>query len=205
VARWSELDRYEGPWVDVFVLMWEAYTAGTIPVGAVVSDATGRIVTRGRNRIFDEPGDGGIGGSRLAHAEVNALLPLSADETYEAWTLYSALEPCHVCLSAAFSVRIGTVSYAASDSYGGAAGKLLPSRDHVAHPVQVEGPLGEPAGVVPEALLVAHCLWRRPDGDVVRFYEQERPDLVALARELPSPDAGGTLPGVYAAVAAACR
>jgi tRNA(Arg) A34 adenosine deaminase TadA len=53
VARWNELDRYEGPWVDVFVLMWEAYQAGTIPAGAVIADETGRAVARGRTRIFD--------------------------------------------------------------------------------------------------------------------------------------------------------
>jgi tRNA(Arg) A34 adenosine deaminase TadA len=131
---------------------------------------------------------------RLAHAEINALLALSSAETYEGWTIYSALEPCHACLAAAFAVRIGTVSYAARDEYGGAVGKLLPSRDHLAHPVRIEGPLEGPAGVLPEALLVAHFLWRRPEGDVIRFYEEHRPDLVALARELPAPDGSGTLP-----------
>jgi tRNA(Arg) A34 adenosine deaminase TadA len=178
---------------------------GTIPVGAVVTDGPGRVVARGRNRIFDVPGDGALGGSRLAHAEINALLALSSAETYEGWTLYSALEPCHACLASAFAVRIGTLSYAARDAYGGAVGKLLPSRDHLAHPLRVVGPLDGPAGVVPEVLLVAHFLWRRPEGDVVRFYEEHRPELVALARDLPAPDVGGTLPGVYAAVAAACR
>jgi len=54
--------------------MWEAYLAGTIPVGAVVVDEAGEVLSQGRNRIFDEPRDGHLGGSRLAHAEVNALL-----------------------------------------------------------------------------------------------------------------------------------
>jgi len=205
MARWNALDRYEGPWIDVFVLMWEAYEAGTIPVGAVIADETGRVVARGRNRIFDRPEEHELGGTRLAHAEVNALLALTSDETYEDWTLYTALEPCHVCLAAAFSTRIGRLRFASADAYGGAVGRLLPSRDHTAHPVTVEGPLGGPAGVLPEALLVAHCLWRRPDGDVVCFYEEQHPELIALAKELPAPDEGGTLPGAYAAVEAARR
>jgi tRNA(Arg) A34 adenosine deaminase TadA len=205
VARWNELGRYDGPWIDVFVLMWEAYEAGTIPVGAVLADETGRIAARGRNRIFDRPDDHELGGTRLAHAEVNALLALSSDETYEGWTLYTALEPCHVCLAATFSARVGRLRFASADAYGGAVGKLLPSPDHTAHPVTVEGPLDGPAGLLPEALLVAHCLWRRPEGDVVRFYREERPELFGLAQTLPVPGAGGTLPGVYAAAAAACR
>ena len=98
--------------------------------------------------------------------------------------------------------RVGRVSFACCDSYGGAVGKLVPSRDHLAHPVRVEGPLDGVPGVLPELLLVAHCLWRRPEGDVVRFYAEQRPDLVAAARELPTPDEGGSLPGVYAAVRA---
>lgn len=186
--------------------MWEAYQAGSIPVGAVVADEAGRVVARGRNRIFEPPADHELGDTRLAHAEVNALLALSSAQTYEGWTLFSALEPCHVCISAAYSTRIGRVGFASADAYGGAVGKLLPSRDHDAHPVRVEGPLDGPAGLLPELLLVAHCLWRRPDGDVVRFYREQRPDLVALATELPQPDdASGTLPGAYALAAAAVR
>ena len=98
MARWNELDRYDGPWIDVFVLMWEAYTAGTIPVGAVVTDGTGKVVARGRNRILDAPAEGELGGSRLAHAEVNALLALPSTQLYESSTLYSSLEPCPLCL-----------------------------------------------------------------------------------------------------------
>jgi len=205
MARWNELDRYEGPWIDVFVLMWEAYIAGTIPVGAVITDASGRVVARGRNRILDAPAAGELGGSRLAHAEMNALLSLSSAETYEDWTLYSSLEPCHLCLAAAVGVRVGGVLYAAPDPYAGAAEKLPPTRDHLAHPVAVEGPLPGPGGLLPELLHVAHFLWRRPDGDVVRFYREHRPEIVEAASRLPRPDEGGTLPAVYAVAAAACR
>ena len=205
MARWSELDRYDGPWIDVFVLMWEAYTAGTIPVGAVVTDEMGRVIARGRNRIFDTPTAGELGGSRLAHAEVNALLALPSTETYEACTLYSSLEPCPLCLSAAFAVRVGGVRFAGADPYAGATRTLVVTADQLAHPVSIEGPLEGPGGLLPELLHVAHFLWRRPDGDVLRFYRGTRPEVVELAEELPTPDGDGSLPGVYASVAAACR
>lgn len=167
--------------------MWEAYVAGTIPVGAVVADDEGRVVGRGRNRIFDEHLDGQLAATRLAHAEVNALLALGSESTYEHLTLYSALEPCHLCLAAATSSRVGRVRYAGRDAYGGAVGKQLPNADMLAHPLEVVGPLGNGLGRLAELLHVRHMLWRVPDGNVVRYYRSEHPAVVAAAAELPSP------------------
>ena len=72
VDDWRELDE---PWRASLELAWEAYLAGTVPVGAAVAGADGRVVARGRNRIFDPPGTG-LAGTRLAHAEVDAVLAL---------------------------------------------------------------------------------------------------------------------------------
>lgn len=174
--------------------MWEAYVAGTIPVGAVVVDEAMEVVSRGRNRIFDDSRDGHLGRSRLAHAELNALVALRSDRTYEGFTLYTALEPCHLCLSAAISVRIGSLRYAAADPYAGAIGKLLPSADHQAHPpLKTEGPLSGTPGQLPELLHVAHFFWRVPNASIMSFYRSTRPDLLATAQTLPAPDSGATL------------
>jgi tRNA(Arg) A34 adenosine deaminase TadA len=181
--------------------MWEAYSVGTIPVGAVVVDPAGEIVSRGRNRILDDVHATQLGRTRLAHAELNALLDLSAERTYEDFTLYTALEPCHLCLSAMYSVRVGNLRYAAVDPYGGAVGKLLPSADHDAHPVTVEGPLPGAAGRLPELLHVAHFLWRLPDSNFMRVYRSTRPELVAAAKALPPPRSGATLADAVAALA----
>src|SRR5207249_2357687 len=133
LTDWSGL---AAPWRETVELAWEAYVAGTLPVGAVVVDEFGAIVGRGRNRIYGDLGDGALSGTRLAHAEVNALARLSPARRYERFTLYSALEPCHLCLSAAITSRIGCVRYAGADPYGGAVGKLVPSEDHLAHQVE---------------------------------------------------------------------
>jgi len=189
------------PWPRVFELMWEAYVAGTIPVGAVLVDGAGQIVAEGRNRIFDEPRDGQLAATRLAHAEINALVGLSPEHRYPYTTLYSALEPCHLCLAAATSSRIGGVRYAACDPYGGAVGRLLPSEDMRVHPLVVEGPLEGAAGLFPELLHLRHMLWRVPDGPgVVPFYRREHPDLIALALRLPEPPAASTLGEALATV-----
>jgi tRNA(adenine34) deaminase len=188
------------PWPEVFDLMWEAYQAGTIPVGAVVIDESGSIVSRARNRIFDDADGGQLGRSRLAHAELNALIAMAPERTYEAFTLYTALEPCHLCLSATISARVGSLQYAAPDPYAGAVGKLVPSADHEAHALKVTGPLPGPAGRLPELLHVAHMLWRIPDGGLIGFYRRTRPHLVAVAETLPTPGSAATLAEAFTLV-----
>jgi tRNA(Arg) A34 adenosine deaminase TadA len=156
-------------------------------------DETGEVVSRARNRTFDDPRNGHLGGSRLAHAKVNALVALTSERTYEGFTLYTSLEPCHLCLSATIAVRIGTLRYAASEPYAGAVGKLLPSADHEAHPLKVEGPLSGAPGGLPELLRLAHCLLRAPSGGVASFYRSFKPELIADAQTFPAPDSGATL------------
>ncbi|HZS29970.1 MAG TPA: nucleoside deaminase [Gaiellaceae bacterium] len=113
---WAELDE---PWRASLDLAWEAYRADTIPVGSVVVGRDGAIVARGRNRIFDSPGTG-LAGSRLAHAEVDALAQLPARERYREHVLYSTLEPCLLCVAAALLSTVGRIEYAAEDPFGGA-------------------------------------------------------------------------------------
>jgi tRNA(Arg) A34 adenosine deaminase TadA len=187
------LESLPAPWQEVLRLAWEAYEAGTIPVGAVVVDEDGTVVSRGRNRIFDTPHDGELAGSRLAHAEVNALLGLRAGRHYHDWTLYSLLEPCYLCLGAAQAVRIGTVRCAAPDAWGGAHGRLQPNEDYIWHEPAVEGPLDHELARLGELLLVAHFLWRAPDSNVSRFFRRTHPELAEAAAKLPPPRSGARL------------
>ena len=185
MSSWANLD---SPWRATFDLMWESFAAGSIPVGAVLADEVGAVVATARNRIFEPHAPRPqLAGTRIAHAELNALAGLSSDRTYENLTLYTALEPCPLCVGAAYAVRIGHVRYAAADPYGGAVSALAPTRDMRAHPVDIEGPLPAPFGLLPELLHVAHFLWRRPDGDVVAAYREHRPDLVERAERIRRP------------------
>jgi hypothetical protein len=50
-------------------LTWEAYRAGSLPIGAVVADAEGCLFSAGRNRIHEHTGPPGtVFGRKLAHA-----------------------------------------------------------------------------------------------------------------------------------------
>ena len=110
------------PWAEALGLAWEAMIAGTTPVGSVVTDADGQIVTRGRGRRYvRESEQGQLSYSHLAHAELNALAQLPPTHRHEGLTVLTTLEPCLLCMGAAVMATVGRVEYAGADPYGGAA------------------------------------------------------------------------------------
>jgi tRNA(adenine34) deaminase len=99
----------------------ECETSGDVPVGAVVVDAAGSVIGRGRNEREREQ-------DPTAHAEVLALREAAA--TIGNWrldgcTLVVTLEPCSMCAGAAVLARVDRVVYAAADPKAGAAGSLF--------------------------------------------------------------------------------
>ena len=66
-------------------------------MGAVITDASGGVVSAGRNRITESTGPAGhLFGSRLAHAEMDALAGLPGDNEPDL-VLWTTLEPCLLC------------------------------------------------------------------------------------------------------------
>jgi tRNA(Arg) A34 adenosine deaminase TadA len=111
-AWWNDL---EGPWRECLELAWEAWCSGNVPVGSVVVDDAGAIVSRGRSRRVDEQApERQIAGTELAHAEINALMAMRFPETYDK-VLYSSLQPCLLCTAAAMQSRIRAVHFAVAD------------------------------------------------------------------------------------------
>jgi tRNA(adenine34) deaminase len=110
LSAWTKL----GPiWREAYQLAWEALGHGTVPVGAVLVDEAGVVCARGRNRIYDsDPPGRGLSGSRLAHAEVDALVDLDPAGWYTSHALYTVLEPCLLCLGATVMSTVGTLFYA---------------------------------------------------------------------------------------------
>ena len=171
---WRELDE---SWRAALGLAWEAYLAGTIPVGSVVTAADGSIVARGRNRIFEEPGHG-VSGSRLAHAEVEALSQLPPTEHYRDHVIYSALEPCLLCTAATLLSTVGRIEYAAIDPFGGACNGAIDTAHWRRSAPEIAPPLGGWAGRLSAALQsafwLAHLEHRRADEIVEAFGDEPR-------------------------------
>lgn len=171
------------PWRAAFELSWEAYSAGSAPVGAVVTDASGAIVARGRSRWFEPTAPSGQpANTHLAHGEVNALAGLPPGN-YQDHTLYTTLEPCLLCTAATIHAHVGAVKYAATDPLWEGLRRLPELNQHIARRwPHWEGPLPGPLG--DWALLIA-MVWhleREPKSVVVPAYEGAMSDALAIAR-----------------------
>jgi tRNA(Arg) A34 adenosine deaminase TadA len=185
MSAWDDL---EEPWREAFTLAWEAYGAGSIPVGAVVT-RDGGIVVRGRNYMFeDEAPPGQLARSRVAHAELNVLAQLGLGERFDDAVLWTTLEPCAMCIGAAWLSTIGAVRYAGDDVYAGASrlieAQLERSDRGRRFPLAVEGPLDGPFGIFGELLHIDRFVHSLPDRPITQAFRERRPDLVALAERL---------------------
>jgi tRNA(adenine34) deaminase len=97
-----------------------ALATGDVPVGAVVLDAAGVIVARGRNRREAD-------GDPTAHAELEAIRAAARDAggwRLDGLTLVVTLEPCTMCAGALTTARLSRLVFGAADPRAGAVGSL---------------------------------------------------------------------------------
>ena len=181
----SELDT---AWQATYELAWEAWRAGTIPIGAVVTDQEGRVIARGRNRIFDpDRPPGQLAGAWIAHAEVNALLQLPAAH-YEDFVVTSTTEPCLMCAGAITMSLRGrvTVRYAVDDPIAGGIEAVTSSPQGQRRNLRLHR-LEHPGFVrFADALNLGESIRRVPEGVVAAHYRKRRPGLFSCAVELES-------------------
>jgi tRNA(adenine34) deaminase len=126
-AQWME---------EALALAAEAAAAGETPVGALIADAEGRVIGRGRNRR--EAGD------PLGHAELIAIA--AAAQAVGGWrldgtTMVVTLEPCAMCAGALVNARIRRLVFGAYDPKAGFCGSLgnLVQDVRLNHRLEVEG------------------------------------------------------------------
>jgi tRNA(adenine34) deaminase len=97
-----------------------ALASADVPVGAVILDAAGHVIGRGRNEreLHQDP---------TLHAEVVAIREAAAhsgDWHLTGCTLVVTLEPCVMCAGAILAARVPTVVFGAWDEKAGAAGSI---------------------------------------------------------------------------------
>ena len=182
---WNRLAR---PWQICLEEAWTAYCAGSLPIGAVITDQTGRVLARGRNRIFESTPDGPtLYGHRLAHAEVNALVALDyTDLDPLTCILYTTTEPCPLCTGAIRMIGLGAVHYAARDTAAGSIALLEATPFMRRRAIQVVGPQDAALEAIIVALhseLVLYPHRARPQW-LLDVGEEIVPDGVALGRRL---------------------
>ncbi len=166
-------------------LAWQALLAGTAPIGAVVTDATGAIISTGRNAVVGAADPPLVSGSLLAHAEVNALIWLrDGRQRHADYRLVSSLEPCPMCTGAFRMAALGALSFLGADPFNGATWLLTSDQYAGRRPVEVTGPRTDRAGRLAAGLVVAYQQRRRPDGPFISTFRQLRPELLAVGAAL---------------------
>ena len=134
----------------------EAAVAGDVPVGALLLDPSGAVVTVDHNRR-EELSD------PTAHAEI--LVISARAREIDDWrltghTLVVTLEPCPMCAGAAVLARLDRIVYGAADPKAGAAWSLynIPQDRRLNHRVDLlDGVLAEECS----AMLTAFFAERR--------------------------------------------
>ena len=97
-----------------------AGAAGDVPVGSVVVDRNGTLLSRGRNRREAD-------GDPTAHAEIVALR--DAARVLGMWrveaTLYVTQEPCPMCAGAIVNARVTRLVFGCGNPKAGAVASLF--------------------------------------------------------------------------------
>jgi tRNA(Arg) A34 adenosine deaminase TadA len=114
---------------------------GEVPIGAVIVDANGIVLSRQGNRTRElaDP---------TAHAEILAIRDVCRQRGTQRIVdvdLYVTLEPCAMCAAAISFARIRRLYYGAADPKGGAVenGPMLFAQPTCHHAPEVYGGIGD--------------------------------------------------------------
>lgn len=135
-------DSYLEPMREALRAATEAESSGDVPIGAVLLDDSGQLVTVDRNRR-EELSD------PTAHAEILVMSARArelGDWRLTGHTLVVTLEPCAMCAGAAVLARLDRIVYGAADLKAGAAWSLynIPQDRRLNHRVElVDGVMAE--------------------------------------------------------------
>lgn len=116
------------------VLAQQAGDAQEVPVGAIILNSQGQLLSQAENRRQRDQ-------DPTAHAEILAIR--TASQILQDWhllgcTLYVTLEPCPMCAGAILQARIRTLVYGTSDAKTGAIRTVLNLPDSAASFHQLE-------------------------------------------------------------------
>ena len=118
-----------------------AFEKGEVPVGAVITDEAGQILSRAHNLVETT-------GKATAHAEllaVQSAMDLLGSKHLSNCDIWVTLEPCAMCAGALAHVRIRRLYFAAPDPKGGAVehGPCLFNQPTLHHRPEIYGGIQE--------------------------------------------------------------
>jgi tRNA(Arg) A34 adenosine deaminase TadA len=171
------------PMLRAMELAWESFRAGSLGIGATITNGDSMLST-GRNRLFEtDPGDDVLAGTSLAHAEMNALAKLPwAVHRGEPLHLWTTLQPCLQCLGAIRLANVPMVTSMAPDPFFRGVERASELNEFIASkwPTIVQRPVDEWAALA--LLLQSHVttFWKTiPPG-----WNEALPTIGSLAADL---------------------
>ena len=183
-------------------LMWDSYVAGSYPVGAVLTDGAGQIVLEGRNHAGETNAAPGVMfGTVLGHAEMSVMAQLPPEPAsgtgYSQHILWTTLEPCLLCQSAAIMSHVGHVTFLAADAICVGLDRLVTINEHAARRYpKMTGPADCVEARVASILPIA-VLSRAPGGWASDFRRTHSPADTAVGERIAAeglwPDRDGGL------------
>jgi tRNA(adenine34) deaminase len=111
---------YEHEMEQALLLAESALADDDVPVGALIVDADGAVIGRGRNTRERD-------GDPTGHAEIVAIREAAnarGEWRLEGCTLVVTLEPCTMCAGAIVAARLERLVFGAFDDKAGAVGSL---------------------------------------------------------------------------------
>jgi tRNA(Arg) A34 adenosine deaminase TadA len=167
------------PWQVCLEQAWTAYCGDSLPIGAAITDSAGFLLATGRSRRHEPHSTGGyVSASRLAHAELNALIQLPAEhpDRHE-WILYTTTEPCPLCIGALYMTGLRRLRYASRDPWAGSVNLLGTTPYMRRKPILVNGPVHEDLEAIVVAMGVEAMLRQRlvKADQVLQAYHEAMP------------------------------
>jgi tRNA(Arg) A34 adenosine deaminase TadA len=165
-----------------------------LPIGAVVADPDGGVLSAGRNRIHEHSGpSGAVFGRKLAHAELNALLTLEGEA--DSRVLYTTTEPCPLCVGAARMADVGGLRYASREPWAGSAAMFETVPYLRRANLGVLGPEDQRLEAILVVLLVERYLRLEPKvlPSFLKLYEEIMPQATRIARDAHASGLLGTM------------
>jgi len=98
----------------------KGWLGGEVPVGALLTDQTGEVVSRDHNRCISRT-------DPTAHAEILVIRQAAKflqNYRLNGMTMFVTIEPCPMCMGAIINARLDMLVFGAFDPKGGAAGSI---------------------------------------------------------------------------------
>ncbi len=160
---------------------WEAFKNGSIPIGAVITDETGNLISMGRNRLYEHD----TLNPKIAHAETECLskLDLLKYPNVKQYTLFACMEPCPMCFGTIVMSNFRKLRIAAKDSYCGATHYCEVDQYIKSKNMQVEFEFGSLQIV--QLTLQSYFEIKACNGNInsiVELFSQDSPEAVEIAK-----------------------